>query len=74
MSEQLAIPMPPQPRASTKQSERIWEVIVSLRKLGYKVYRAGHQHKLITGGDGVKRSNRGRHLTTGQLLKITRKD
>lgn len=70
--DQLSMPMPAQARASREQSPRVWAAIVSLRKQGLIVYRAGHLHKVIQSRGIPRRSSRGRHLTSRQLVAFAR--
>ncbi len=50
---------PPQRRRAARESKMVLDAVATLRKLGHRVYAAGHQHQVD-----------GKLLSTAQLLDL----
>lgn len=53
-------PVPPQPRRSRPEPDRVWRAALYLRSAGATVYRAGRQEHMVNGN----------RITTRQLLAL----
>jgi hypothetical protein len=68
MTAQLQIPMPRQRQAGTRL--HVWQAVVSLRRMGFRVYRVGYLHKVVLAADGRQRHGAGPLLSSRQLLEL----